>query len=176
MSQPMPCRAGRRRCASAATALGLVMAILAPDISTAQPSDATPDAAPNAPVVVPAPAPTRSAEHPAVASPLKGVVKELRSGPLLMHGNYCGIGSRPGAPEPIDALDAACMRHDACTRTGTLPGCACNERLRGEAAAIALSPRTPPDIKLVASATASAMAVLICKTGGTVAVPIPLPR
>ena len=93
---------------------------------------------------------------------VKDDVKALRRGPLLIHGNYCGIGNRPGTP-PIDALDAACMRHDECTRTGALPSCACDDRLRLEAAEIAHDPTMPPDLQVTAAATASAMAVLVCK-------------
>lgn len=92
----------------------------------------------------------------------RGDVKALRRGPLLLHGNYCGIGGRPGLP-PVDVLDAACMRHDACTKTGALPNCACNERLQREATAIVEDPRTTPELKTLAAATAAGMAVLICK-------------
>ncbi len=35
----------------------------------------------------------------------------------LFHGNYCGLGNNAPLP-PIDALDAACARHDACTPLG----------------------------------------------------------
>jgi hypothetical protein len=34
---------------------------------------------------------------------------------LPMYGNWCGIGHPShGAPPPVDAFDAACMRHDLC--------------------------------------------------------------
>lgn len=92
----------------------------------------------------------------------KGDIKALRRGPLLLHGNYCGIGNKPGLP-PVDALDAACMRHDACTHTGKLPNCACDERLLTEAKAIAESPSQTAELKALAAATAASMAVLICK-------------
>ena len=92
----------------------------------------------------------------------KDDIKALRRGPLLIHGNYCGVGNRPGTP-PTDALDAACMRHDACTDTGTLPSCTCDQRLRIEATAVAEDPTTPPDLKVTAAATAAAIAVLICE-------------
>jgi hypothetical protein len=95
-------------------------------------------------------------------NPVKAIVKDLRRGPLLIHGNYCGIGNRPGTA-PIDALDAACMRHDACTQTGQLPTCACDERLRIEATAIARDPRTRPDVQAIAAATAGGMTILLCK-------------
>lgn len=98
----------------------------------------------------------------AVKSEVKGDIKALRRGPLLIHGNYCGIGNRPGT-EPIDALDAACMRHDACTHTGRLPSCACDNGLREAATTIAQDPYTPADIQALATAMAASMVVLICK-------------
>ncbi len=57
------------------------------------------------------------------------------------------------------------MHHDACTQTGKFPSCACDEKLRRAATAIAEDPSTPPDIKAIAVATASGMAVLVCKNG-----------
>ncbi len=92
---------------------------------------------------------------------VKDDIKALQRGPLLIHGNYCGVGNRPGTL-PTDALDAACMRHDACTETGTLPSCPCDQRLRVEALAVAEEPATPPDLKITAAATAAAIAVLVC--------------
>ncbi len=89
-------------------------------------------------------------------------IKALRRGPLLIHGNYCGIGNRPGTP-PVDLLDEACMRHDACTHTGKLPSCTCDNRLHDEAFAIAQDPRTPADLKVLATGVAASMVVLICK-------------
>lgn len=92
----------------------------------------------------------------------KGDIKDLRRGPLLIHGNYCGIGGKPGLP-PVDALDAACMRHDACTVDNKLPNCRCDEHLQQEATAIAESPAETAELKALAAATAASMAVLICK-------------
>lgn len=83
-------------------------------------------------------------------------------GGLLFHGNYCGPGSRPGT-RPVDALDAACMRHDACARFNALPSCACNARLQYEAAAIARNPAQPPDIQFLASFTAAGAGLLLCQ-------------
>ena len=91
-----------------------------------------------------------------------GNVRALRHGPLLLHGNFCGIGGRPGRA-PVDALDAACRRHDACTVTGALPDCACDERLEREARAIAADPATTAELKALATATATSMAILVCK-------------
>jgi len=37
-------------------------------------------------------------------------------GCMPLYGNWCGIGHPShGAPPPVDAFDAACMRHDLCT-------------------------------------------------------------
>ena len=67
----------------------------------------------------------------------------------LIHGNYCGPGNNAPLP-PIDALDAACARHDACTPDGGLPSKACNLRLQREAAAISRDPRQPDDLRAMA--------------------------
>ena len=61
---------------------------------------------------------------------------------MLIHGNYCGPGNNAPQP-PIDALDAACARHDACTPQGGLPSRACNMRLQREAEMISRDPRIP---------------------------------
>jgi hypothetical protein len=103
---------------------------------------------------------------PSLEKIVKAPIAALRRGPLLIHGNFCGIGNRPGTL-PIDALDAACMHHDACTKTGSLPSCACDERLLRDAKAIAEDPRTPADLQTVAAATAAAMAVLVCEVKPT---------
>ncbi|WP_058556040.1 hypothetical protein [Thiohalocapsa sp. ML1] len=40
---------------------------------------------------------------------------------MPLYGNWCGINHPSyGAPPPVDAFDAACMRHDLCT--ASLPG------------------------------------------------------
>src|SRR6476659_9619354 len=73
---------------------------------------------------------------------------------LLIHGNYCGPGNNAPLP-PIDALDAACARHDACTPDIGLPSKACNVRLEQEAAAVARDPRQPDDVRSLAGFVAS---------------------
>jgi hypothetical protein len=55
---------------------------------------------------------------------------------MLIHGNYCGPGNNAPLP-PIDALDAACARHDACTPDGALAPKACNLRLQVDAERLA---------------------------------------
>ncbi len=97
-----------------------------------------------------------------VTAAVKDDVTALRRGPLLVHGNYCGIGNRPGTP-PIDLLDEACMHHDACMHSGKLPSCACDNRLHDDAVAIARDPRTPVNIQVLATSVAASMVVLICR-------------
>lgn len=73
---------------------------------------------------------------------------------LLIHGNYCGPGNNAPLP-PIDALDAACARHDACTPSRGLPSQACNLRLQREATLIARDPRQPEDLRALAGFVAA---------------------
>jgi hypothetical protein len=79
----------------------------------------------------------------------------VKHGELVFHGNYCGVGNRKGA-DPIDALDEACMHHDACTPTGKIQSCACNARLAEEALAITRDPAQPAELQALASLTATA--------------------
>jgi hypothetical protein len=95
------------------------------------------------------------------------------NGLTLIHGNYCGVGSRPGGP--IDALDVACMHHDACTPTGRLPTCECNARLRDEAALVARDPRQPTELQSMASMVAAAATVMLCKPLNSTASARPAP-
>ncbi|WP_211913181.1 hypothetical protein [Tardiphaga alba] len=83
------------------------------------------------------------------------------NGLTLIHGNYCGVGQRPGGP--IDALDVACMHHDACTPSGRLPTCDCNARLRDEAAAVARDPKQSVELQSMASVVATAATMMLCK-------------
>ncbi|MGU3362934.1 hypothetical protein ACLBWX_21645 [Methylobacterium sp. M6A4_1b] len=79
--------------------------------------------------------------------------------PMLIHGNYCGMGNN--APEPpIDALDAACARHDACTPANGLPARACNIRLGREAELISRDPRQPDDLRALAGFISAGAVVL----------------
>lgn len=94
-------------------------------------------------------------------NPLAG----LEQGALLFHGNYCGPGNRAPLP-PVDALDRACMHHDACspdTGSGRLPTCGCNRRLRAEALRVARSPRQPDDLRLTAQSVADGATLLPCR-------------
>ena len=47
-------------------------------------------------------------------APPKGDLGRVVAGQELFHGNYCGKGQRGEGLPPTDALDAACMRHEAC--------------------------------------------------------------
>lgn len=78
---------------------------------------------------------------------------------FLIHGNYCGPGNN--APlAPVDALDAACARHDACTPDGGLPSKACNLRLQAEAERIANDPRQSDELRMAAGVVASGAAMM----------------
>ncbi|MBY0296213.1 MAG: hypothetical protein K2X71_09255 [Methylobacterium sp.] len=79
--------------------------------------------------------------------------------PLLVHGHYCGLGNRAPLP-PVDALDAACARHDACTYPGRLPSRSCNLRLFWEADLISRDPRQPDDVRAAAGFVAFGASLL----------------
>ncbi|MDP4005739.1 hypothetical protein [Methylobacterium sp. NEAU K] len=78
---------------------------------------------------------------------------------ILIHGNYCGPGNN--APlAPIDALDVACARHDACTPDGGLPSQACNLRLQRDATLISRDPRQPQDLRALAGLVAASATLI----------------
>jgi len=83
----------------------------------------------------------------------------LQQPAALFHGNYCGFGNNAPLP-PIDALDAACARHDACTPVGRLPSRACNVRLYWETDRISRDPRQPDDVRALAGFVAAGAALL----------------
>ena len=87
----------------------------------------------------------------------------IAGGALLFHGNYCGPGNRGPNMPPTDALDRACMHHDACTPGSELPKCACNARLRYEANLVTADPRQPPDLQALAGAVETGANFLPCK-------------
>ncbi|MBL8253567.1 MAG: hypothetical protein JNJ76_08210, partial [Candidatus Competibacter sp.] len=47
-----------------------------------------------------------------------------------VHGNWCGPGH--GGGQPVDELDAACMRHDQCYDQNGYFDCRCNKNLADE--------------------------------------------
>jgi len=92
--------------------------------------------------------PTPAGAQPATGRPV-----------MLIHGNYCGPGNN--APlAPVDTLDAACARHDACTPDEGLPSKACNRRLQGEAELLANDARQSPELRMVAGLVASGAAMM----------------
>ena len=137
----MPTRAVVRR---AALALALVSASALPAAAQDLAAVQTPDAS------------ASSTTAPAMGLP---------KGALVFHGNYCGPGSRGNNPPPVDALDRACMHHDACSPPAGegLPLCSCNQRLHSEASAVARSPRTPDDLRIAADFVAEGAKVLACR-------------
>ncbi|NEU13782.1 hypothetical protein G3T14_16830 [Methylobacterium sp. BTF04] len=68
---------------------------------------------------------------------------------VLFHGNYCGPGNNAPAA-PIDALDAACARHDGCTPDSGLATKACNLGLQRDAEAVSRDPREPEELRTLA--------------------------
>ncbi|WP_110350646.1 hypothetical protein [Methylobacterium sp. B4] len=102
---------------------------------------------------------------PACASAQDGAPK------MLLHGNYCGPGNN--APlAPVDALDAACARHDACTPDGGLPSKACNLRLQADAERVAQDPRQPSDLRGLAGLVASGAAMMPSGPAPRMAAPV----
>ncbi|MCJ2103513.1 hypothetical protein MKK82_32370 [Methylobacterium sp. E-046] len=85
---------------------------------------------------------------------------------MLIHGNYCGPGNNAPSP-PIDMLDAACARHDACTPNGRVPSRTCNARLEQEADAISRDTRQPADLRAMAGFVAAGAAMLQIADGPT---------
>ena len=83
----------------------------------------------------------------------------VEGSPMLLHGNYCGPGNN-GPAAPVDALDAACARHDACTPDGALAPKACNLRLQVDAERVADDPRQPADLRMLAGLVASGAAMM----------------
>ena len=90
-------------------------------------------------------------------------VAPLLHGQLVYHGNYCGPGNKGVDPAPVDALDAACMRHDACTKDFEIPACSCNQALHREAMLVAEDPCAPTEEREAASFTAEGAQQLPCK-------------
>ena len=93
---------------------------------------------------------------------------------LLIHGNYCGPGNNAPSP-PVDAVDAACARHDACTPTGGLPSPACNARLRRDLMSVARDPSQPDDMRALAQTFAAGTALIPSAPGGAVGGYAPAP-
>lgn len=84
-------------------------------------------------------------------------------GELVYHGNYCGPGNKGNHPAPVDSLDEACMRHDACVKDLELPSCRCNAQLAEAAAAVMADPRAQAEEREAAEFTARGAQALPCR-------------
>lgn len=100
------------------------------------------------------------AEAPA---PPKGDLQRVVAGRELFHGNYCGKGQRGEGLAPIDALDAACMRHDACYGTAGYSSCNCDATLRREATAVSDDPSVSLETRRRALSVTQATAAMECR-------------
>ena len=89
-------------------------------------------------------------------------IAPLMHGQLVYHGNYCGPGNKGARPAPVDALDAACMRHDACVKDFKIPSCGCNARLAEAATAVAADRSAPAEEREAADFTARGAQALPC--------------
>lgn len=109
-----------------------------------------------------APAVAQDLQQPDLRPSDRLVIDAGRSA-ILIHGNYCGPGNR--APlAPIDALDRACMHHDACSPPrGRVAACACNDRLNREAALIADDPGEAQTVRDTAEFIAGTALALPCR-------------
>lgn len=88
---------------------------------------------------------------------------DARHGTVLIHGNYCGPGNRSPLP-PVDALDRACMHHDACSPPrGEIATCACNDRLHAEAESVARDPHARQSLRDTAGLVADTALALPCR-------------
>lgn len=91
-----------------------------------------------------------------------GSAEEAITGADLYHGNYCGKGDRgPGRP-PVDELDAACMRHDACYDERGRGSCACDKQLGREALAVSEMKALSRELRARAAAVAEAASLMGC--------------
>ncbi len=106
----------------------------------------------------------------ALASPgaaAQELIQTPRGPGLLIYGNYCGPGNRGPAYRPIDALDTACMHHDACwpEDAAMLPACSCNERLHIEAGRVARDPHAPEKTRETAKFISDFATAIPCEPG-----------
>lgn len=92
-----------------------------------------------------------------------GSIGDAITGRQLYHGNYCGYGNRGEGLPPTDALDAACMRHDACYDRAGHRSCGCDRILEREAAVIANSTRYSRRLRERAGIVVQAGNVMECK-------------
>ncbi len=101
------------------------------------------------------------AEEPA---PPLGDLGGVVAGEALFHGNYCGKGQRGEGLAPIDDLDAACMRHDACYDAAGYSSCACDAALKREASVVADSGSASLEVRRRALSVIEATVAMECRT------------
>lgn len=82
--------------------------------------------------------------------------------PNIVHGRYCGFGNSQTGTRPIDAIDRACMQHDACVGENLIPACGCHVRFEHASAAIARSRRVDPGQRRIAALLHEEVAALPC--------------
>lgn len=82
---------------------------------------------------------------------------------LIIYGNFCGPGQNGANPSPIDALDTACMHHDACVPDEGLPSCSCHARLHQEAHQVAMTPRVSDYTRNMALFIESMADMMVCR-------------
>ncbi|WP_425374928.1 hypothetical protein [Methylobacterium segetis] len=104
-----------------------------------------------------------SGQREGPASP-RGNLANVLTGAELFHGNYCGAGQRGEGLPPIDDLDAACQRHDACFDAAAHRSCACNAVLKREAAAVSERPGIALEVRRRALSVVQAAEVMACET------------
>jgi hypothetical protein len=121
--------------------------------------DAAPDQDRTGSVIRP---PDAAAPGPEAPPPPAGSIADAIAGRDLYHGNFCGAGSRLGALEPIDELDAACKRHDECYERNARRACGCDRQLKRDAFAIAESPRFSREIRARAGTIMQAAELMAC--------------
>ncbi|MCJ2103018.1 phospholipase A2 family protein [Methylobacterium sp. E-046] len=100
------------------------------------------------------------AEAPA---PPKGDLGQVVASKELFHGSYCGKGQRGEGLPPTDALDAVCMRHDACYDTAGDHSCACNAALKREATVVADGSTASLEVRRRALSVVAAIAAMDCR-------------
>lgn len=81
---------------------------------------------------------------------------------MPVYGNWCGLdhpATLAFSEPPVDALDAACMRHDYCTAARSRFDCGCDLALMGE---LRNTPWPNPTIQAQARGVHDAIAVIPC--------------
>ena len=101
--------------------------------------------------------------RPEPAAPPKGELGAVIAGEALFHGNYCGKGQRGEGLPPVDELDAACQRHDACYDAAGGPSCDCDKALGREATKVADAPGVALEVRRRALSVVEASTGMACR-------------